>query len=155
MTSKNEMCKRYGICKRIAMKAYETELAKANEKRKKIIENFNKKSIYNFVPGGMTTSGGFSYNNSIVLEQGKEAALKYALQSVRYPKQPSAEFIYSGNKSKPWRALRGPHKQTDIRKLTQEGLKEKMNKYGTVQTGHIQYPGGKIGLFNKRVSREL
>ena len=147
MTNQNEMCQRYGICKRIAMNNYRLKLKIAQEQEKAIRNKYNR---YN---NDMNYSG-YHPNNVKYFAQIKDAEMQNELNRVRYPGMPSAEITYAGNAKKFWRAGR-PHQQTDLRKLTQEKLAEKQNKYGTVVSGHVNYPGGRIGLFNKRVTNAL
>lgn len=153
MANQNEMCKRYGICKRIAMNNYQKELKRAQGQSSRIRNKYNRMSNLNFAPPN-TAGMGYSHNNGNYFAQLKGAAMQNELNRVRYPSMPSAEITYAGNAKKFWRAGR-PHQQTDLRKLTQEKLAEKQKKYGTVVSGHVNYPGGRIGLFNKRVTNAL
>lgn len=154
MQNQSEICKRYGICKNIAMQKYNTALNRANAEKRKIINKYNRQSIYNYTPSSMHLNGGIGYNEANYLQSLKNEAMKRELNNVRYPMKPTAEFVYSKNKSKFWRSGR-PHQQTNLSKLSQAKLKEKQEKYGTVVSGHVKYPGGKIGLFNKQVTAAL
>ena len=151
--SQNEMCKRYGICKRIAMNQYKEALNRAQKRKKIIYKKYNRMSNLNFAPPN-TAGMGWGFNNGNHFAQLKANAMRRELNSVYRPSLPTAEITYAGNSKKFWRVGR-PHQQTDLHKLTQEKLNEKQKKYGTVVSGHVKYPGGRIGLFNKRVTNAL